>query len=75
VLVASSPSGAVASHLGCVEWICQVNGVGLFFHANDHRFAFSTQATDKMYGRVISELLEICDCVHVYINLIAICPS
>ena len=49
-----------------------MNGVGLFFHANDHRFAFSTQATDKMYGRVISELLEICDCVHVYINLIAV---
>jgi hypothetical protein len=61
VLVASSPSGAVASHLGCVEWICQVNGVGLFFHANDHRFAVSTQATHKMYGRVIFELLEICD--------------
>ena len=51
-------------HLGCVEWICQVNGVGLFFHADDHRFAFSTHATHKMYGRVIFELLEICDCVH-----------
>ena len=59
-------------HLGCVEWICQVNGVGLFFHADDHRFAFSTHATYKMYGRVIFELSEICDCVHVYINLAAI---
>jgi hypothetical protein len=47
-------------HLGCVEWICQVNGIGLFFHADDHRFAFSTHATHKMYGRVIFELLEIC---------------
>jgi hypothetical protein len=49
-----------------------VNGVGLFFHTDDHRFAFSTQATDKMYGRVIFELLKVCDCVHVYVNLIAI---
>jgi hypothetical protein len=47
----------VLPHLGCVEWICQVNGVGLFFHANDHRFAFGTQTTHKMYGRVIFELL------------------
>jgi hypothetical protein len=25
-----------------------------------------------MYGRVIFELLKVCDCVHVYVNLIAI---
>ena len=62
-------------HLGCVEWICQVNGVGLFRYADDHRFAFSNQATDKAYRRVIFELMEICDCVHVYINLVAICPG
>jgi hypothetical protein len=35
------------------KWICQVNAVGLFSHTDDHRFAFSTQATDRMYGRVI----------------------
>jgi hypothetical protein len=35
-------------HLGYVKWICQVNGVGLFSHTDDHRFAFSTQATDKV---------------------------
>jgi hypothetical protein len=46
-----------------------------FFHANDHRFAFSTQASHKMYARVVFEFLEICDCVHVYINLVAICPG
>jgi len=48
-----------------------VNGVGLFFHTDDHRFAFTTQATDKMDGRVNFELLKVCDCVHVYINLMA----
>jgi hypothetical protein len=40
-----------------------VNGVRLFSHTDDHRSAFSTQATDKMYGRVIFELLKVCDCV------------
>jgi hypothetical protein len=70
---AERPGGyEIGLHLGCVKWICQVNGVGLFSHTHDHRFAFSTQATDKMYGRVIFELLKVCDCVHVYINLVAV---
>jgi len=36
------------------------------------RFAFGTQATNKMYGRMIFKFLKVCDCVHVYINLTAI---
>jgi hypothetical protein len=61
----------VLPHLGCVEWICQMNGVGLFFHANYHRFAFSVPAANKTNGRVIFGHMEVCDCIHVYVDLIA----
>jgi hypothetical protein len=49
-----------------------VNGVWLFPHADDHYFAFTNPAADKTYGRVIFEPMEVCDCIHVYVNLIAI---
>jgi len=54
-----------------VEWICQVNGVRLFLYANYHRFAFSVPAANKTNGRVIFGHMEVCDCIHVYIDLIA----
>jgi hypothetical protein len=49
-----------------------VNGVRLFLYAHYHRFAFSVSAANKTNGRVIFEAMEICDGVHVYINVIAI---
>jgi hypothetical protein len=47
------------STLGCVEWICQVDGVGLLPYADNHRFVFTAQATDKTYGRVVFEGMEV----------------
>jgi hypothetical protein len=52
-----------------------VDGVGLFPYVYDQRFALTTSAADKTYHRVVFEPVQICNCIHVYIDLIAMCAS
>jgi hypothetical protein len=54
---------------------CQVNGVRLLPDVYDQRFAFATSATYKTYDGVVFEPVHVCNCIHVYIDLIAMRPS
>jgi hypothetical protein len=49
-----------------------MDGVRSFPYADEHDFAFTIAATDKTNGSVVLERMEICDNVHVYVDLVTI---
>lgn len=49
-----------------------MDGVRPFPYADKHDFAFSIAAADKTNGGVVFERMEICDNIHVYVDLITI---
>jgi hypothetical protein len=52
-----------------------MDGVGLLPDIYDQRFAFTASAADKTYHRVVFKSVQVCNCIHVYIDLIAMRAS
>ena len=52
-----------------------MDGVGLLPYVDDQRFAFTASAADKTYHGVVFEPVQVCNGIHVYIDLIAMRAS
>lgn len=52
-----------------------MDDVGFLPYVYDQRFAFTTSATDKTYHRVVFESVQVCNCIHVYVDMITMRAS